>query len=212
MASVKKGDIVKMEYTGRVAKNGQVFDTTDEAIAKKSGLYEPSAAYGPRFAVFGSGAIIPGMEEAITHSQVGKSEDFAIEPKKAFGERDNALVRMIAEKEFFKNQVRPQPGMMVSLDGALARVKSVTSGRVVVDFNHPLAGEQVVYSIKVHEIVTDDAARAEALLSSLGVKGTVTATGGNLAVSFEKGTPSERADAARRTITAVIPKANVKAD
>jgi FKBP-type peptidyl-prolyl cis-trans isomerase SlyD len=210
MAIVKKGDIVKMEYTGKMAATGQVFDTTDEAIAKKHGLYESGTIYGPRFAVFGSGAIIPGMEEAILQSKLGQSEDFAIEPKKAFGERDTDLVRMIAEKEFFKNQVRPSPGMMVSLDGALARVKSVTSGRVVIDFNHPLAGEQVVYSIKVHEIVTEDAARAEALLSSIGVKGTVTATGGKLTVSLEKGTPAEKADIAKRAIADVVPKAEVK--
>jgi FKBP-type peptidyl-prolyl cis-trans isomerase 2 len=90
-------------------------------------------------------------------------------------------------------------------------VKSVTSGRVVVDFNHPLAGEQVVYSIKVHEIVTEDAARAEALLSSLGVKGTVSAgAGGNLSITLEKGTAPGKADAVRRSFSFVLPNAQVK--
>lgn len=210
MASVKKGDIVKLDYTGRMAKTGQIFDTTDEAIAKQAGLWESSSSYGPKFAVFGSGTIIPGMEEAILQCQVGRGEDFLIEPKKAFGEKDQGLMRMIAEKEFHKNEVRPMPGMIVSMDNALARVKSVTSGRVVIDFNHPLAGEQVVYSIKVHEIITDDARRAEALLASLGVKGKVSATGGKISVALEKGTPKEKADAAKNTISAVVAKAEVK--
>jgi len=210
MASVKKGDIVKLDYTGRMAKTGQIFDTTDEAIAKQAGLWESSSSYGPKFAVFGSGTIIPGMEEAILQCQVGRGEDFLIEPKKAFGEKDQGLIRMIAEKEFHKNEVRPMPGMIVSMDNALARVKSVTSGRVVIDFNHPLAGEQVVYSIKVHEIITDDARRAEALLASLGVKGKVSATGGKISVALEKGTPKEKADAAKNTISAVVAKAEVK--
>jgi len=210
MASVKKGNVVRLEYTGRMAKTGQVFDTTDEAVAKQAGLWESSAIYGPRYAVFGSGTIIPGMEEAILQSQPGKSEDFAIEPAKAFGQRDSALVRLIAEKEFFKNEVRPAPGMMVTLDGAIARVKSVTSGRVVVDFNHPLAGEQVIYSIKVHEIISDDARRAEALLASLGVKGAVSSAGGKITVTLDAGTDAKKADAAKRTIAAVVEGAEVK--
>ena len=89
MANVKKGDLVKLEYTGRLVKTGQIFDTTDEAIAKQAGIWESSAIYGPKHALFGSGAIIPGMEDAVLHSQLGKSEDFVIEPKQAFGERDN---------------------------------------------------------------------------------------------------------------------------
>ncbi len=210
MANAKKGDIVKLEYTGRTAKTSQIFDTTDESIAKKAGIWESSGTYGPKYAVFGSGAIISGMEEAILKSPIGKSEDFAIEPGKAFGERDNALVRMIAEKEFHKNEVRPAPGMMVTLDGAIARVKSVTSGRVVLDFNHPLAGERVVYSIKVHEVISDDAKRAEALLASLGVKGTVSSEGGKLIVTLDKATDAKKAESAKRTIAAVVETAEVK--
>ena len=121
MANVKKGDLVKMEYTGRLASTGAVFDTTDESVARKAGIWESSNSYGPKHALFGTGAIIEGMEEAILACQVGKGEDFAIGPKKAFGERDNSLVRMIPEKEFLKQQVRPAPGMIVSLVGTIAR-------------------------------------------------------------------------------------------
>ncbi|MFA6907701.1 MAG: peptidylprolyl isomerase, partial [Candidatus Micrarchaeia archaeon] len=154
MANVKKGDLVKLDYTGRMSKTGQIFDTTDESIARQAGLWESSAIYGPKHALFGSGAIIPGMEEAILQSQLGKAEDFAIEPRKAFGERSGDLVRLVPEKEFYRQQVAPAPGMILTLDGAIARVKSVTSGRVVIDYNHPLAGEQVIYTIKVHEVIS----------------------------------------------------------
>jgi FKBP-type peptidyl-prolyl cis-trans isomerase SlyD len=212
MVNAKKGDIVRLEYTGRLAKDDSVFDTTDEATAKKAGLHEGSYAYGPRYAVFGSGMMIPGMEEAILQSQVGKGEDFLIEPKKAFGEKDPNLIRMIAEKEFHKNSVRPLPGMTVTLDDALARVKSVTSGRVVVDFNHPLCGENVVYTIKVHEIITDDAKRAEALLSSLGVKGAVNSDGGKISVSLGKSTTPEKAETAKRAIESVVAGAKVRVE
>ena len=210
MANAKKGDLVKLEYTGRLAKTGQIFDTTDEAIAKQKGIWESSGTYGPKHALFGSGAIIPGMEEAVLQSQLGKTEDFVIEPKKAFGERDSALVRMIAEKEFFKQQVQPQPGMIVTLDGAIARVKSVTSGRVVIDYNHPLAGENVVYSIKVHEIITDDRKKIEAILSSNALSGDIAQGASGKFTVILKGVPAEKLEAARRTISTVVPGTEVK--
>ena len=210
MANVKKGDLVKLEYTGRLVKTGQIFDTTDEAIAKQAGIWESSAIYGPKHALFGSGAIIPGMEDAVLHSQLGKSEDFVIEPKQAFGERDNELVRMIAEKEFRKQQVQPAPGMLLTLDGAIARVKSVTSGRVVIDYNHPLAGEQVVYSIQVHEVITDDKKKIEAILSSNSLAGDISQGNGRALTVTLKGVPAEKLEAARRTISAVVPGTEVK--
>ena len=214
MANVKKGDLVKLDYTGRMAKTGQIFDTTDEAIAKKAGIWESSAIYGPKHALFGSGAIIPGMEEAIIQSQLGKTEDFAIEPQKAFGERSGELVRLIPEKEFAKQQVQPQPGMILSLDNAIARVKSVTSGRVVIDYNHPLAGEQVIYSIKVHEVITDDKKKIEAILSSNSLAGDIAqapgaGSNGKFTVTL-KGVPAEKFEAAARTIAAVVPGTEVK--
>ncbi|MFA6328747.1 MAG: peptidylprolyl isomerase [Candidatus Micrarchaeia archaeon] len=212
MANVKKGDLVKLEYTGRMAKTGQIFDTTDEAIAKKAGIWESSAIYGPKHALFGSGAIIPGMEEAILKSQIGKGEDFAIEPKKAFGERDSGLVRLIPEKEFRKQRVQPAPGMIVSLDNSLARVKSVTSGRVVIDYNHPLAGEQVIYSIKVLEVIADDRKKLEAILSANSLNGDIAqaaGNGGKFTVAL-KGAPADKFESAKRTIMAVVPGTEVK--
>ena len=47
MVNVKKGDFVRLEYVGRVEGSGMIFDTTDESIARKAGIYEPSAMYGP---------------------------------------------------------------------------------------------------------------------------------------------------------------------
>ncbi len=212
MANVKKGDLVKLDYTGRLAKNGQVFDTTDESIARQAGIWESSSIYGPKHALFGSGAIIQGMEEAVLQSQIGKSEDFAIEPKKAFGKREADLVRMMPEKEFRKQQVQPIVGMLLTLDGAIARVKSVTSGRVVIDYNHPLAGERVIYSIKVHEVITDDRKKIEAVLSSNALSGEISqaaGNGGKFTVTL-KGVPAEKLESAKRTIEAVAPGTEVK--
>ncbi|VVB98817.1 Putative FKBP-type peptidyl-prolyl cis-trans isomerase [uncultured archaeon] len=205
MVSAKKGDLVRMEYTGKVAATGMVFDTTDESIAKKSGIWEQSTVYGPKLAVFGSKTIIPGIEEAILSSQLGKSAEFTIGADKAFGEKIPSLIRMMPEREFAKQGVRPVMGMVLALDGMPAMVKSITSGRVVVDFNHPLSGESVHYTLKVTEVISDEKKKLEALLAAAGVKGAVSEKGGKLEISIEKPVDKGKLEQAKRLIAAIVP-------
>ena len=205
MVSVKKGDFVRLEFTGRVASTGAIFDTTDESVAKKAGIYEPNALYGPKLAIFGSRMIMMGIEEAIEAAHLGKTEEFMLSPQKAFGKREKQLVRMMPEKEFARQKIQPAPGMVLSLDDTIATVKSVTSGRVVVDFNHPLAGESVVYSLKVIEVISDPQKKIEAMLGSLGIPGTVSEKGKVLEVAFAKGQPSEMLERAKAAILVVAP-------
>ena len=149
--------------------------------------------------------IMYGIEEAIQKAQLGKSEEFTIAPGKAFGNKEPKLVRMMHDKDFARQNIKPVPGMVVSLDNMMATVKSVTSGRVMVDFNHPLAGEKVVYSLKVVEVISDNVKKIEAMLSSVGVKGTVTAKGKSLEVALDKSLPKDKMDAAKAAILVVVP-------
>ncbi len=210
MVNIKRGDFVRMEYTGRVAATGAVFETTDEAVAKKAGVYDPNSIYGPKLAIFGSRMIMRGIEAAIESAPLGKEEEFVLKPEQAFGKREQSLIRMMPEKEFAKQNINPVPGMVISLDKMLATVKSVTSGRVVVDFNHPLAGEHVAYSLKVIEIISDDKHKLEAMLSSLGITGTVSEKGKSLEVSFAAGQSTQKLDAAKKAMLAVVPGATFK--
>ncbi len=207
MVNVKKGDLVRMEYTGTISSSGTVFDTTDESVARKAGIYDASSMYGPKIAVFGNRMIIRGLEEAIAKAELGKTEQFSIDPQHAFGEKQKSLVRMMPYREFAKQGVEPVSGMTLGLDGVPARVKSVTSGRVVVDFNHPLAGEAVTYTLKVNEVISEDGKKLEAMLPMLEVKGKVSQQGGGFLVEFEKGQPSEKVEAAKRALLSVVPGA-----
>ena len=207
---VKKGDIVRIEYTGRLASNGAIFDTTSAEIAKTAGIFDPSSQYGPKLVVFGSNSMIPGLEEAIVASKPGQTQDFRIQPEKAFGKRNPDLMRVLSEKEFRKQQVRLEIGMVVSLDGALAKVKSITSGRVVVDYNHPLAGEIIAYSLKVVEIISVPKKKAEAILETMGLKDSkVVEKEGRLMVEIGKTADPKKTETAKKTIIALIPGAEL---
>ncbi len=206
MVQVKKGDLVLMEYTGKVAATGQVFDTTDESLAQENGIFEKNSTYGPKLAVFGRKAIMQGMEEAIAACQLGKKEEFLISPDKAFGAKLPELIRMMPEKEFAKQKMQPLPGMIIMLDGVAARVKSVTSGRVVVDFNHPLAGESVIYSVKVNDVISDQKKKIEAIAASFGLAASAAQNGGRFKVSFAASGPQEKIEDAKKAILLSVPE------
>ncbi len=205
MVNVKKGDLVRIEYTGRVASTGLVFDTTDESLARQAGIAESTAKYGPKLAVFGQNAIMQGMEGAIIDSVLGKKEEFLISADKAFGEKLPDLIRMLPQKEFAKQGVQPAPGLVITLDGVAARIKSVTSGRVVVDFNHPLAGESVLYSLKVNEVITEPKKKIEAILASFAISASVSEKAGKFEVVLPKSEPKEKLEAAKQAILVSVP-------
>ena len=210
MVNAKKGDVVILEYTGRLAQSGAVFDTTDAALAQQAGIFDAAASYGPKVAVFGTKTMLLGIETSILKCELGKKQEFPLPPSAAFGEKAPDLIRMLPQKEFLKQGIEPSPGMVVTLDRAIARVKSVTSGRVVVDFNHPLAGEPVIYSIKVLGILTDDQKKIEAILESFHLQGKVEKVGSQYKISVPKGTPAEHVDAAKQTISTILSQAEFR--
>lgn len=141
---------IKISYTGRI-KDGRIFDTTDEKIAQEEDIYDEKKVYGPIPLITGEKQIIDGLDSVLQEMQVGEEKTTEIPPEKAYGVRNPELVRLIPMRAFKKQKITPIPGMPVELDGKLARIQTVTGGRVRVDFNPELAGKTVVYDIKVEE-------------------------------------------------------------
>ena len=80
---------------------------------------------------------------------------------------DNNLDQLTMIRQHFlnKDKIMPQPGLQVNIDGHLGIIKTVTGGRTLVDFNHPLSGKDVVYEITVHKTVIDPKEQVLALLT-----------------------------------------------
>ncbi len=145
---MEKGSFIKISYTGRV-KDGKVFDTTNEEIAKKENIYDEKRVYHPLPIVVGEKQVIEGLEEAITGMKINESKRVEIPPEKAYGKRDPNLVRLVPMRIFKKQGINPVPGIPITLDGKLARIQTVAGGRVMVDFNHELAGKTLIFDIKI---------------------------------------------------------------
>jgi len=147
---MKKGDFVKVSFTGWV--EGNIIDTTDEATAKKEGIYDEKREYKPIAVVVGENMILKGIDKALEDVTEGKEKEVKLKPEDAFGERDPKLIRLVPIREFKRQNVNPVPGMVMQIEGRPARVQAVSGGRVRMDFNHPLAGKEVDYKIKVTEV------------------------------------------------------------
>ncbi len=149
------GDIVKLTYNLWIVDQDKetLFDTTDENVAKENGIYDPEKKYGPEANIIGKKMLFDAIEKQIMNAEVGKEYDIILEPKDAYGERKPSLVKVYSFRELEKNKIIPEIGKYVNINGQKGKILNITPGRVLVDFNHPLAGKKVHYRLTVKEVV-----------------------------------------------------------
>jgi FKBP-type peptidyl-prolyl cis-trans isomerase 2 len=102
----------------------------------------------------GEGMFLKGIDDFLIGKEVGNYQ-IELPPEKAFGVRLSQLVQMVPIKLFQSQKLNPQPGMTFNFDGRMAKVLTASGGRVIVDFNNPLAGKTVVYDIHILRKVED---------------------------------------------------------
>ena len=151
---VAKGDFIKLDYTGKLA-DGVVFDTTDEKAAKDAGIYSEKRKFGPTEICIGEGQLLPGLDAELEGKEIGQEFTVTLQAENAFGKRDVKKVKIVPLSTFKEHKLQPQPGLQINVDGELGTIKSINGGRVIVNFNHPLAGREVVYTATVVEKITD---------------------------------------------------------
>jgi len=147
---------IKISYTGRLKEEKTVFETTNQEVATKEGIYNEKMIYKPTPVIVGEGHVLEGVDEALEKMNVGDERTLDVSPDKGFGRRDPALIRLIPRKIFTQQKMNPIPGMVVTLDGKPARIQTVSGGRVRVDFNSELAGKSLVYNVRVEGEAKDD--------------------------------------------------------
>ena len=158
--SVTRGDFIRLSYTGRL-DNGDIFDTTNEDVAKENDLFAEGVSYAPIVVITGENMVVTGLDEDLMGKASGYEGQVKIQPKDAFGERKPELVEVVPTRRFEK---RPTPGMRVSLDNRTGTVESVIGGRVRVDFNSPYAGKTIVYDYTIEKIVDKAVDKVKGLL------------------------------------------------
>lgn len=162
--AINNGDFVRLNFTGKVKETDDVFDTTIEDVAKDGDIYVEEKTYQPLPIVVGANHILPAIEEAIEGLEAGESKTIEVESKDAFGDRSSDLVQLIPMREFKKQGMTPVPGMPITAGDRSGKILTVNGGRVKVDFNHELAGKDLIYDIKVIDIIEDDEDKIKSLI------------------------------------------------
>jgi len=168
---MKNGDFVKIEYVGRITATKELFDTTSEEVAKKENAFNDKQRYGPVLVIIDAGMAVPGVEKNILEMKEGEEREFDLKPVDAFGPRDPSKIKIIALAKFMKEKINPYPGAFINIDGMDAKIQSVSGGRVRVDFNHPLAGRELHYKLKLIFKINSVKEKAEAMLDHYNFKG-----------------------------------------
>jgi FKBP-type peptidyl-prolyl cis-trans isomerase SlyD len=158
------GDFVELDYTARTVEDGTLVDTTDPEIAEEEGVDEEGRTFEPQTIVVGAGHLFEPVEDALAGGEVGDSGEVVVEAAEAFGEYDDEEVRTISAEKIDEDD--RYPGAHVQVDGQEGHVETIIGGRARVDFNHPLAGEDVEYEYEIVDVIEDREAKATALLAT----------------------------------------------
>ncbi|WP_188369048.1 FKBP-type peptidyl-prolyl cis-trans isomerase [Muriicola marianensis] len=141
MGKVKANDTIRVHYTGKLT-DGQVFDSSLER--------------DPLEVTLGQGALIPGFEKGLIDMQVNENKTITIPKEEAYGEVREELFQKV-NKSDLPEEINPEVGMgLVATrpDGSeqQLRVVDVKEEHIVIDANHPLAGQDLIFDLTLVEI------------------------------------------------------------
>lgn len=142
MAQAKKGDRVSVHYKGMLS-DGNTFDSSFDRE--------------PLMLIVGEGLALPMFEEAIEGMNVGETKTVKIPSDDAYGPHIGDLI-MEYDRSAFPSDMEVEAGAHIQFeleDGgvAVAKIVNVTDTKVSIDANHPLAGQDLTFDIKLVDIV-----------------------------------------------------------
>ncbi len=144
----EEGKKVKVHYKGTL-DDGTQFDTTE--------------GKEPLEFVVGENRIIPGFEQSVNGMEEGEEKDFKLSPDQAYGERNEQLVQEVQKSQLPEN-MEVKEGMMLMLKGPdgqqmPAKVVEDKGETFTLDINHPLAGQNLNFNVKLEKV--EDAPASE---------------------------------------------------
>lgn len=141
MQQANTGDKVKVHYHGKL-RNGETFDS--------------SQGRDPLEFTVGEGQMIKGFDEGVKGMQVGDKKTVEIGADEAYGQREDANMIEFSKNEF-PPDMKPEPGMQLMLSNDQGQqfpvvVAEVKQESVILDANHPLAGQDLIFDIEMVHI------------------------------------------------------------
>lgn len=148
--TLQKNDFIEIEFIAKI-KDGGVFNTNVKEELKK---LNPQAEAKPFVFALGQDMFLKGVDYFLIGKEIGEYK-IELTPEKAFGKRDSKFIQRMPIKVFHDQKINPVQGAAFNFDGRIAKILAVSGGRVIVDFNNPLAGKELIYNLKISKKVED---------------------------------------------------------
>jgi peptidylprolyl isomerase len=147
--TLQKGDFILINYIAKVKETNEVFDTTKEDVAKKEHLHKEGQIHEPELVVVGEGWVLKALDDALTTMDLNTPSTVEISAEKGFGQRDPEKIKRVPIKQLYAKEINPVVGARIEYQGKSATIRSIGAGRVLLDFNAPLAGRTLIYDVTV---------------------------------------------------------------
>jgi FKBP-type peptidyl-prolyl cis-trans isomerase 2 len=157
---INKKDFIEIEFTGKT-KDGEVFDSNINEDLKETNLKISDESL---ILSVGENMFLKAIDESFEGKNVGDEYEIELTPDKAFGKRNSKLLTIIPIRLFKQQNLNPVPGAAFNFDGRIGKIISVSGGRVIADFNNPLAGKDVIYKIKIKRKIETAEEKADSLI------------------------------------------------
>lgn len=163
---IPEGSMITIDYTASIVEEEgeKVFDTTLLDVAAAETIFKPDKTYEPMLVVLGKEWIPKGLEKVLMNNEIGDNIETVIECNDAYGPKDPSKIKLVARREFQKLNINPSIGDRIEIASQMGTVLSVTATRVRMDYNHVLAGKDIKYKIKIHELINDEEEKIRALI------------------------------------------------
>lgn len=146
---MKEKPFAWVNLTFRDAQTGKVYETTEEEVARKEGIYDENYPYEPVLLIPGESGLRK-VELFVEENEEGARATIELSPEEAFGQYDPGKVRVFSAKRLEKEGIKDvKKGDVLRVNGERGTVISVDGGRVRVDFNHPLAGRRLLVDVHI---------------------------------------------------------------
>ena len=141
MSKAKKGDKVKVHYTGKL-NDGTIFDSSRDREPLEFEL--------------GGGQMIAGFDKAVDGMAVGESKTARFSSAEGYGEKNEDMIFTVP-KDQLPPEIKPEEGQQLSMQHPSGQqipvvVTKVEENQIVIDANHPLAGKELEFEIELMEI------------------------------------------------------------
>ena len=167
---MEKGSIIELDFDLWLVENNELYETTNEELAKEHDIYNEEVTYKPISTIVGAEKLIKGLDDALLKAKKDKDYELEIPPEEGYGERDPKLVELHSKREvlrlpeFRKGDISPQVGMQITLKNRIGTITAITAGRIRLDFNNRLAGRTLKYKYKIIKVADKPEEKAHTIL------------------------------------------------